>query len=76
MLVTVAVIGLSALAMHAPAQNQNSLTRSLKSIQTDKATLFYANNREDRMYCVEMVLPGTSESKAATENLKLVAATL
>ncbi|HEU5314451.1 MAG TPA: hypothetical protein VFU08_11540 [Candidatus Udaeobacter sp.] len=76
MLVTVAVIGLSALAMRAPAQNQNTLTRSLKSIQTDKATLFYANNREDRMYCVEMVLPGTSESKAATENLKLVAATL
>ena len=25
---------------------------------------------------VEMVLPGTAESKAATENLKLVAATL
>jgi hypothetical protein len=75
-LVTAAVIGLSALAMHAPTQNQNSLAHSLKSIQTDKATLFYANNREDRMYCVEMVLPGTSESKAATENLKLVAATL
>jgi hypothetical protein len=30
----------------------------------------------DRVYCVEMVLPGTTESKAATENLKLVAATL
>jgi hypothetical protein len=76
MLVTVAVIGLSVLAMHAPAQNQNSLARSLKSIQTDKATLFYADNRQDRVYCVEMVLPGTSESKAASENLKLVAATL
>jgi hypothetical protein len=76
MLVTAAVIGLSALAMHAPTQNQNSLTRSLKSIQTDKATLFYADNRTDRTYCVEMVLPGTAESKAATENLKLVAATL
>jgi hypothetical protein len=76
MLVTAAVIGLSGLAMHAPTQNQNSLTRSLKSIQTDKATLFYANNRQDRVYCVEMVLLGTSESKAATENLKLVAATL
>jgi phosphoribosylpyrophosphate synthetase len=75
MLVTVAVIGLSVLAMHAP-QNQNSLARSLKSIQTDKATLFYADNRQDRVYCVEMVLPGTSESKAATENLRLVAATL
>ncbi|HZR04810.1 MAG TPA: hypothetical protein VFA61_03160 [Candidatus Udaeobacter sp.] len=75
-LVIVAIIGLSALAMHAPTQNQDSLTRSLKSIQTDNATLFYADNRQDRMYCVEMVLPGTSESKAATENLKLVAATL
>ncbi len=55
MLVTAAVIGLSALAMHAPTQNQNSLTRSLKSIQTDKATLFYADNRTDRTYCVELV---------------------
>lgn len=76
MLVAVAVIGLSALAMHAPGQDQNSLARSLKNIQTDRATLFYANNRGDRSFCVEMVLPGTSESKAATENLKVVAATL
>jgi hypothetical protein len=38
--------------------------------------LFYADERINRMYCVEMVLPGTSESKAAAENLKLVAATL
>jgi hypothetical protein len=76
MLVTVAVIGLSALAMHAPTQNQNSVARSLKNIQTEKATLFYADNRQDRSRCVEMVLAGTSESKAATENLKLIAATL
>jgi Tfp pilus assembly protein PilV len=76
MLVIVAVIGLSALAMHAPTRNQNSLARSLKNIQTDNATLFYADNRQDRSWCVEMVLPGTSESKAATENLKLAAATL
>jgi len=75
MLVTVAVIGLSGLAMRAPTQNQNSLTGSLKGIQTDKATR-YAGNREDRCYYVEMVLPGTSENQAATENLKLVAATL
>jgi hypothetical protein len=75
-LVTAAVVGVSTLAMHAPTQNQSSLARSLKSIQTDKATLFYADNRQDRMHCVEMVLPGTSESKAATENLKLVAAAL
>ena len=76
MLVAVAVTGLSTFAMHAPTQNQNSQARSLKSVQTDKATLFYADNRQERCYYVEMVLPGTSESKAATENLKLVAATL
>ena len=75
MLVTVAVVGLSALAMHAP-KNQNSLVRSLKSIQTDKSTLFYADQKINRAQMVEMVLPGTAESKAATENLKLVAATL
>lgn len=92
MLVTVAVIGLSALAMRAPTQSRNPLVRSLKNIHTDKTTLFYANNRQDRaqfvemvpLYAnnrqdraqfVEMVLPGTSESDAATENLKLVAAT-
>jgi hypothetical protein len=75
-LATTAVVGVSALAMHAPTQHQNSLMRSLKSIQTDKATLFDAggDNRQARRYCVEMVLPGTRESKAATENLKLVAA--
>jgi hypothetical protein len=76
MLVSVAIIGLSAFAMHAPTQNQNSLTHSLKNIQTDKATLFYAENRDSWSRCVEMVLPETSEGKAATENLKLVAATL
>ena len=75
-LVTAAVVGVSALAMHSPAQNQNSLARSLKNIQTDKATLFYADNRQERLYCVEMVLLGTNESKAATENLKLIAAAL
>lgn len=73
-LVTVAVIGLSSLAMQAPIHNSSA--RSLKSIQTDKTTLFYADQRIERTFCVEMVLPGTSESKAATENLKLVAATL
>ncbi len=76
MLVTVAVIGLSALAMHAPSQDQNSLARSLKNIQTDKATMFYADVGPDCPWFVEQVLPGTSESKAATENLKRVAATL
>jgi hypothetical protein len=74
MLVTGAVISLSALAMHAPAQNKSSLARSLKSIHTDKATLFYADNRSDRCSFIERVLPETGESKAATENLKLIAA--
>ena len=76
MLVAMAVVGLSSLAMHAPIQNQNPLARSLKSIQTDKATLFYADQSMQRCYFVERVMLGTSESKAATENLKLVAATL
>ncbi|MBO0695003.1 MAG: hypothetical protein J2P56_02775 [Verrucomicrobia bacterium] len=75
-LVVVAVIALSVFAMHAPIQNQHRMVRSLKGIQTDKATLFYADERINRSFCVEMVLPGTSESKAATENLRLVAATL
>jgi hypothetical protein len=74
MLVAAAVVGVSALAMHTPSHN--AAARSLKSIQTDKATLFYADNRQDRSNCVEMVLPGTSESAAATGNLKLIAAAL
>jgi hypothetical protein len=76
MLVAAAVVGVSALAMHTPSHNQNSAARSLKNIQTDKATLFYADNRQDRCHFVEMVLPGTNESAAATENLKLIAAAL
>ena len=74
MLVTVAVISLSALAMHAPTQTQNPVT--LKSIQTDKATSFYAGRAPSRTWFVEAVLPGTSESKAATENLKVITTTL
>jgi len=73
-LVAVAVVGVSALAIHAPSQN--SATRSLNSIQTDKATLFYATMVPSCNWFMEQVLPGTSESKDATENLKLVAATL
>jgi hypothetical protein len=73
-LVVIAVVGISALTMHAPTQSQNSL--AFKSIKTNKATLFYADQRVNRGWFVEMVLPGTGESKAATENLKSVAATL
>jgi len=73
-LVAVAVVGVSALAIHAPSQN--SASRSLDSIQTDKATLFYASMVPSCNWFMEQVLPGTSESKDATENLKLVAAAL
>jgi hypothetical protein len=73
-LVAVAVVGVSAFTIHAPSQK--SAARSLNSIQTDKATLFYADRRPSANWFVEQVLPGTSESKDATENLKLVAAAL
>ena len=76
-LVVAAVVGVSALAMHTPAHNQNSMARSLKSIQTDKATLFYADASPDTaLRFVERVPAMTGESRTLTENLKLVAATL
>ena len=74
MLVAVAVVAVSAFTIHAPSQN--SAVRSLNSIQTDKAILFYADRSPSANWFVEQVLPGTSESKDATENLKLVAAKL
>ena len=55
MLVTVAVIVLSTLATHAPAQSQNWLT--LKNIRTDRATSFYADHRANGAWFVEAVLP-------------------
>ena len=75
-LVVVAVVGVSVLAIHTPTQH--SAARSLNSIQTDKATLFYTQAAPMPMGCyfVEQVLAETSESKATTENLKLVAAAL
>jgi len=56
MLVTVAIIGLSTVATHAPAQDQTWLT--LKNIRTDSATALYVDNRTDRgsWFC-EAVLP-------------------
>jgi len=74
MLVAVAVVGVSALTVHTPSQN--SAARSLNNIQTDKVTLFYAAAVPSCNWFVEQVLPGTSESKDATENLKSVAAAL
>jgi hypothetical protein len=74
LLVAVAVVGLSAFTIRTPSQK--SANRSLSSIQTDKATLFYASMSPSANWFVEQVLPGTIESKDATENLKLVAAAL
>jgi hypothetical protein len=71
MLIAAAVVGLSVFAMHAPTHNHNSLARPLKSIQTDKATLFYADVRPDSINFVEQV----GESSVSTEHLKLVAST-
>ena len=76
MLVTAAVAGISALAMQASTQNQNTLAPSLKSIRTDKATSFYAGRSPSRTWFVECVLADTNESKAATENLKVITAAL
>ena len=75
-LVTAAVVGVSALAMQASTQNQNALAPSLKSIQTDAATSFTQNAKPNLTWFNELALPGTSESKAATENLKVIATTL
>ena len=72
-LVAVSVVGVSALIR---APDQKAAARSLDSIQTDKATLFYASGVPDANWFVEEVLAGTSESKDATENLKVVAAAL
>jgi hypothetical protein len=88
MLIALAVIILSTLAAHAPAQNQNSLT--LNSIRTDSSAVFYADHRpscawfveavyaDHRPSCawfVEAVLP-TGDSDLENGNLKSVAATL
>jgi hypothetical protein len=75
MLVTTAVVGVSALAIHTPTHNPNALARPLKSIQTDKAIQFQAFIPP--VYCtryVERVPSMTAESRASTENLKLIAA--
>jgi hypothetical protein len=62
MLVAVAVIILSTLAAHAPAQNQSSL--ALKNIRTDKTATFYAKSGPDCAWFREGVL-STSDSKLA-----------
>ena len=72
-LVAVAAV-VTAFTIH--ALGQRSAVYSLDSIQTDKATVFYADRRPDDNWFVEQVLPGTNESKEATENLKSVAAAL
>jgi len=75
MLVTAAVVGVSALSMQTPTHNPNTVARPLKSIQTDKAILFYANaGPAFPVSFVERVPAGTGESRASIENLKLIAA--
>jgi hypothetical protein len=69
-LMAAAVVGVSSVAMHTPTQNQNALARPLKSIQTDKAISFYADNRQDRCSFIER----TGETRLSAENLKLIAA--
>jgi hypothetical protein len=79
-LVVAAVVGVSVLPMHTAADNRNSLAPSLKNIQTDQAILFYpGSGPSSGLAClryVERVPAMTGESKALTENLKLIAATL
>jgi hypothetical protein len=74
MLVTAAVVVVSALSMHTPTDSRSSLARPLKNIQTEKTTVFYAMSAPDGINFVELVLPTTRESRASTENLKLIAA--
>ena len=54
-LVSAVIVTLSALAMQVPTQTQSPVT--LKNIQTDKATSFYADHRANGAWFVEMVLP-------------------
>src|SRR5215472_19212738 len=63
-LVTMTTIGLSAMAIHAPAQTQSSIT--LKNIKTDKAVTLYADHRPNCAWFVEMVLPTGDAKVAAT----------
>jgi hypothetical protein len=73
-LVAVAVVGVSALSMHTPADNPNALARPLKSIQTDEAIQFQANIGPGfATRCSERVPSGTGESVASVENLNLIA---
>jgi hypothetical protein len=73
-LLAVAVAGVSTFTIRTPSEK--SAARSLDSIQTDKTTLFYADRIPYANWFVEQVMAGTSESKEAKENLRLVAATL
>ena len=54
-LVSAVIVTLSALAIHVPTQTQSPVT--LKDIQTDTATSFYADHHANGAWFVEMVLP-------------------
>jgi hypothetical protein len=73
-LVAAAVVGVSALAIQTPTHNANTLARPLKSIQTDEAIQFQADiGPTYATRCTERVPSMTAESRASTENLKLIA---
>lgn len=74
LLATTIVVGVGALAVHAPVHTQNPVAVSLKDIRTDKATMFYADIRPSDARFVEQTYPITGESGTATEDLKLIAA--
>jgi hypothetical protein len=61
-LLVAAIIGLSVLAVHAPAQSQSPVT--LKSIRTDRASTLYANQSPNCAWFVEMVLPADNSKLA------------
>ena len=70
LLATTIVVGVGALAIHPPVNTQNRVAGSLKDIRTDKATVFYADAHPSDARFVEQTYP----SKAATEDLKRIAA--
>jgi hypothetical protein len=61
-LLIAAIIGLSVLAVHAPAQTHSPVT--LKSIRTDRVTTLYANQPPKCAWFVEMVLPADNSKLA------------
>lgn len=66
MLVGVAVVTLSTLAAHAPAQKQSSL--ALQNIRTENTAVFYAKSSPNCAWFREAVLPTGEKLAAARPN--------